>query len=159
MPFTGDKYIGDLALYYAAKKLDSGTNKKVLDLISPSELYAQRKSTNKNITKFSTGEIIAAGNMADRMIANANKSIAQFKTKPTAPTEADLFSEAEKVANIVTDTEKQVGQLNVPDAASGAFESSQFASALDEVMKKSVQNTLSESGGLERDTFFKSFRL
>jgi hypothetical protein len=156
MPFTGDKYIGDLALYYAAKKLDSGTNKKVLDLISPSELYAQRKSTNKNITRFASDEIQAAANMADRMIANANKSIAQFKTKPTAPTEADLFSEAEKVANIVTDTEKQVGQLNVPDAASGAFESSQFASALDEVMKKSVQNTLSESGGLERDTFLRA---
>jgi len=156
MPFTGDKYIGDLALYYAAKKLDSGTNKKVLDLISPSELYAQRKSTNKNITRFASDEIQAAANMADRMIANANKSIAQFKTKPTAPTEADLFSEAEKVANIVTDTEKQVGQLNVPDPASGAFESSQFASALDEVMKKSVQNTLSESGGLERDTFLRA---
>ena len=156
MPFTGDKYIGDLALYYAAKKLDSGTNKKVLDLISPSELYAQRKSTNKNITRFASDEIQAAANMADRMIANANKSIAQFKTKPTAPTEADLFTEAEKVANIVTDTEKQVGQLNVPDAASGAFESSQFASALDEVMKKSVQNTLSESGGLERDTFLRA---
>ena len=156
MPFTGDKYIGDLALYYAAKKLDSGSNKKVLDLISPSELYAQRKSTNKNITRFASDEIEAAANMADRMIANANKSIAQFKTTTTAPTEADLFNEAEKVANIVTDTEKQVGQLNVPDAASGAFESSQFASALDEVMKKSVQNTLSESGGLERDTFLRA---
>ena len=160
MPFTGDKYIGDLALYYAAKKLDSGTNKKVLDLISPSELYEQRKlqntSYNANITKFSSGEIQAAANIADRMIANANKSIAEFKTTTTAPTEADLFTKAEKVANIVTDTEKQVGQLNVPDAASGAFESSQFASALDEVMKKSVQNTLSESGGLERDTFLRA---
>ena len=51
MPFTGDKYIGDLALYYAAKKLDSGTNKIVLDLISPSELYSQRKSTNKKSSK------------------------------------------------------------------------------------------------------------
>ena len=24
MPFTGDKYVGDLALYYIAKKLESG---------------------------------------------------------------------------------------------------------------------------------------
>ena len=156
MAYTGDKYIGDLALYYAAKKLNSGSNKKVLDLISPSELYAQRKSTNKNITRFASDEIQAAANMADRMIANANKSIAQFKTTTTAPTEADLFTEAKKVANIVTDTEKQVGQLNVPDAASGAFESSQFASALDEVMKKSAQNTLSESGQLEKDTFLRA---
>ena len=24
MPYTGDKYVGDLALYYIAKKLESG---------------------------------------------------------------------------------------------------------------------------------------
>ena len=42
MPYTGEKYIGDLALYYIAKKLESGQKKgSVKDAIDQNNINAQ----------------------------------------------------------------------------------------------------------------------
>ena len=147
MSFEGSNYVGDLALYYAAKKIEAGANKSIKDIISPTELYRQRTGRGR-ATKFSQGEIQQAQYLADRLV-----STAQAETKPSGYTEKDLLNSVQNVAKEIIEVEKQVGKLQVPPEATGVQEAQMFQNALDEVMKKSVLNTLSESGQLERDTF------
>jgi len=147
MSFEGSNYVGDLALYYAAKKIESGANKSIKDIISPTELYRQRTGRGR-ATKFSQGEILQAQYLADRLV-----NTAQAETKPSGYTEKDLLNSVQNVAKEIVEVEKQVGKLQVPPEATGVQEAQIFQNALDEVMKKSVLNTLSESGQLERDTF------
>jgi len=147
MSFEGSNYVGDLALYYAAKKIEAGSNKSIKDIISPTELYRQRTGRGR-ATKFSQGEIQQAQYLADRLV-----NTAQAETKPSGYTEKDLLNSVQKVAKEIVEVEKQVGKLQVPPEATGVQEAQIFQNALDEVMKKSVLNTLSESGQLERDTF------
>ncbi len=147
MSFEGSNYVGDLALYYAAKKIEAGANKSIKDIISPTELYRQRTGRGR-ATKFSQGEIQQAQYLADRLV-----NTAQAQTKPSGYTEKDLLNSVQNVAKEIIEVEKQVGKLQVPPEATGVQEAQMFQNALDEVMKKSVLNTLSESGQLERDTF------
>jgi len=147
MSFEGSNYVGDLALYYAAKKIEAGANKSIKDIISPTELYRQRTGRGR-ATKFSQGEIQQAQYLADRLV-----NTAQAETKPSGYTEKDLLNSVQNVAKEIIEVEKQVGKLQVPPEAAGVQEAQMFQNALDEVMKKSVLDTLSESGQLERDTF------
>jgi hypothetical protein len=147
MSFEGSNYVGDLALYYAAKKIEAGANKSIKDIISPTELYRQRTGRGR-ATKFSQGEIQQAQYLADRLV-----NTAQAQTKPSGYTEKDLLNSVKSVSKEIVEVEKQVGKLQVPPEATGVQEAQMFQNALDEVMKKSVLNTLSESGQLERDTF------
>ena len=147
MSFEGSNYVGDLALYYAAKKIEAGANKSIKDIISPTELYRQRTGRGR-ATKFSQGEIQQAQYLADRLV-----NTAQAQTKPSGYTEKDLLNSVQNVAKEIIEVEKQVGKLQVPPEATGVQEAQMFQNALDEVIKKSVLNTLSESGQLERDTF------
>ena len=147
MSFEGSNYVGDLALYYAAKKIEAGSNKSIKDIISPTELYRQRTGRGR-ATKFNQGEILQAQYLADRLV-----NTAQAETKPSGYTEKDLLNSVQNVAKEIVEVEKQVGKLQVPPEATGVQEAQIFQNALDQVMKKSVLNTLSESGQLERDTF------
>ena len=71
MPFTGDKYIGDLALYYAAKKLNSGTNKKVPLLKAESVGTSQSTlSTPQAITPSSSPEAMPVPSAEDSILDN-----------------------------------------------------------------------------------------
>ena len=56
MPYTGEDYVGDLALYYIAKKLESGKRSGTVDeAISDEDEKAQLRGAKVN-TK--TGEIV-----------------------------------------------------------------------------------------------------
>ena len=88
MAYTGDKYIGDLALYYIAKKLESGKETgSVKDVISQRDIDKQLKGDytgaeptagatiglsyyqpGGKATVFNQDEISAAMNIADNLI-------------------------------------------------------------------------------------------
>ena len=95
MPFTGDKYVGDLALYYIAKKLESGQKKgSVKDAIDQSNIDAQLKGGLKvntqtdtvidddkmgigvrTATKFNKTEIETAIHLADSFLGLPDKKV------------------------------------------------------------------------------------
>ena len=84
MPYTGDKYIGDLALYYIAKKLESGQKTgTVKDAIEEKDIEQQLtgarlrpglaisndpSSTSLFATEFKQDEISAAIGIADNLL-------------------------------------------------------------------------------------------
>ena len=68
MPYTGGDYVGDLALYYIAKKLETGKKSGTVDeAISRNDIDAQLRGSKVN-TK--TGEILDD----DKMGLNVKKS-------------------------------------------------------------------------------------
>ena len=175
MAYTGEKYVGDLALYYIAKKLESGkTTGTVKEAISKNDINKQLKGDfvgaeptpgatlglpynqpQGRATVFTQEEINTALSIADRLFES-------YKSEsPTGSgiNELDLYESAQNVSKEIVEVEKQVGQLEVPAEATGTQEARIFQNALNEVMKKSVSNTLSESGQLERDTFLNALGL
>ena len=169
MAYTGEKFIGDLALYYIAKKLESGkTTGSVKEAISQSDIDKQLRGDftgaepapgatlglpynqpQGRATKFTQGEINSALAIAERLF----KSYKSESPTGSGINELDLYESAQNVSKEIVEVEKQVGQLEVPAEATGTQEARIFQNALNEVMKKSVLNTLSESGQQERDTF------
>lgn len=107
MAYQGDKYVGDLALYYIAKKLESGTKSgSVKDIVDSNEIDKQLKgasdrepfaeignvklypilgpNANAKATQFNQDEISAAMNMADNLLGLPDKldytdSVAKFR--------------------------------------------------------------------------------
>lgn len=107
MAYQGDKYVGDLALYYIAKKLESGTKSgSVKDIVDSNEIDKQLKgasdrepfaeignvklypilgpNANAKATQFNQDEISAAMNMADNLLGlpdklNYTDSVAKFR--------------------------------------------------------------------------------
>jgi hypothetical protein len=107
MAYQGDKYVGDLALYYIAKKLESGTKSgSVKDIVDSNEIEKQLKgasdrepfaeignvklypilgpNANAKATQFNQDEISAAMNMADNLLGLPEKldytdSVAKFR--------------------------------------------------------------------------------
>ena len=175
MAYTGEKYVGDLALYYIAKKLESGkTTGSVKEAISQSDIDKQLRGDftgaepapgatlglpynqpQGRATKFTQGEINSALAIAERLF----KSYKSESPTGSGINELDLYESAQNVSKEIVEVEKQVGQLEVPAEATGTQEARIFQNALNEVMKKSVSNTLSESGQLERDTFLNALGL
>ena len=107
MAYQGDKYVGDLALYYIAKKLESGEKTgSVKDVISQSDINKQLKGSsdrkpvaelgkvkiypifgpnaNAKATQFNQDEISAAMNMADNLLGlpdpiDTDDAVAKFR--------------------------------------------------------------------------------
>lgn len=107
MAYQGDKYVGDLALYYIAKKLESGTKSgSVKDIVDSNEIDKQLTgasdrepfaeignvklypilgpNANAKATQFNQDEISAAMNMADNLLGLPDKldytdSVAKFR--------------------------------------------------------------------------------
>jgi len=96
MAYQGDKYVGDLALYYIAKKLESGIKSgSVKDAVDSNEIEKQLKgesdrqpfaeignvklypilgpNANAKATQFNQDEISAAMNMADNLLGLPDK--------------------------------------------------------------------------------------
>ena len=168
MAFSGDKYIGDLALYYIAKKLESGqksgsvknavtdndidkqlkgaTETKTTPVVLPdgTKLYDVGKKTKA--TKFNQDEISAAQNIADNLLRTGLPET----NKKSGFTEKDLFTTAEQILS----SKSNIGQnLTPPKAATGEYERKQFQKGLDDAMKASIEITLRGSGEQERNTF------
>ena len=123
MPYTGDDYVGDLALYYIAKKLESGKKTGSVDqAISKNDIDAQLRGAKVN-TK--TGEIVDD----DKMGLNVKKStqftqdeissalnIANRIYKPLATstpkkTDEQIFRESETSTNGVKNIENSVRNI------------------------------------------------
>jgi hypothetical protein len=166
MAYTGEKYIGDLALYYIAKKLESGEKTgSVKDVISKRDIDKQLKGDivgaepkpgatlglpyyqpGGKATQFNQDEISAAMNIADNLIRISSPIIKNQK----GYTEKDLYIEAEKILS----SKSNIGQdLTPPKAATGEFERKQFQEGLNKVMEKSILMTLRGSGEQEKNTF------
>jgi len=166
MAYTGEKYIGDLALYYIAKYLESGEKTdSVKDVISKSDIDKQLKGDivgaepkpgatlglpyyqpGGKATQFNQDEISAAMNIADNLIGISTPIIKNQK----GYTEKDLYIEAEKILS----SKSNIGQdLTPPKAATGEFERKQFQEGLNKVMEKSILMTLRGSGEQEKNTF------
>ena len=167
MAYTGDKYIGDLALYYIAKKLESGKETgSVKDVISQRDIDKQLKGDytgaeptagatiglsyyqpGDKATVFNQDEISAAMNIADNLIKT---SLPVAKSEKNGFTEKDLYIVAEEILS----SKSNIGQdLTPPKAATGEYERKQFQEGLNQVMEDSIQMTLRGSGEQERNTF------
>ena len=167
MAYTGDKYIGDLALYYIAKKLESGKETgSVKDVISQRDIDKQLKGDytgaeptagatiglsyyqpGDKATVFNQDEISAAMNIADNLIKT---SLPVAKSEKNGFTEKDLYIVAEEILS----SKSNIGQdLTPPKAATGEYERKQFQEGLNQVMEDSIQMTLKGSGEQERNTF------
>tara|TARA_R100000654_G_scaffold20607_4_gene41586 strand:+ start:349 stop:2253 length:1905 start_codon:yes stop_codon:yes gene_type:complete len=124
MPFTGDKYVGDLALYYIAKKLESGQKRgSVKNAIDQNNIDAQLKGGDKvntqtdtvvdddkigmgirTATKFNQQEINTAIEIADRTLGLPQKIVTD-----------DSVSKGKKALAGVTQIEKVVEQFAGPN--------------------------------------------
>jgi len=130
MAYQGDKYVGDLALYYIAKKLESGEKTgSVKDVISQSDINKQLKglsdrkpvaelgkvkiypifgaNANAKATQFNQDEISAAMNMADNFLGlpdpiDTDDAVAKFR---------EMERNTEEVKNV----EKVVDQFAGPN--------------------------------------------
>jgi len=130
MAYQGDKYVGDLALYYIAKKLESGEKTgSVKDVISQSDINKQLKglsdrkpvaelgkvkiypifgaNANAKATQFNQDEISAAMNMADNFLGlpdpiDTDDAVAKFR---------EMERNTEEVKNV----EKVVEQFAGPN--------------------------------------------
>ena len=126
MAYTGDKYVGDLALYYIAKKLESNQKSgSVKEAIDQSTIDAQLKGSKVNTktgeildddkmglyvkksTQFNQDEISAAMNIADNLLNLPDK----IKTDNAEQT----FREMERNTAEVKNVEKVVEQFAGPN--------------------------------------------
>jgi len=130
MAYQGDKYVGDLALYYIAKKLESGQKTgSVKDVISQSDINKQLKGSsdrkpvtelgkikiypifganaNAKATQFNQDEISAAMNMADNLLG--------LPKKIDYTDAVSKFQEMERNTAEVKNVEKVVEQFAGPN--------------------------------------------
>jgi len=126
MPYTGDKYVGDLALYYIAKKLESGqksgsVKNAVDDVDIDSQLTGAKVNTKtgeildddkmglyvKKSTQFNQDEISAAMNIADNLLNLPDK----IKTDDAQKTFLEMERNTEEIKNV----EKVVEQFAGPN--------------------------------------------
>ena len=116
MPYTGDKYVGDLALYYIAKKLESkqktGSVKNAIDETDiDSQLRGseppKRQGLRQQVTQFNQDEISAAMNIADNLLNLPDK----IKTDNAEQT----FREMERNTGEIKNVEKVVEQFAGPN--------------------------------------------
>jgi len=116
MPYTGDKYVGDLALYYIAKKLESGQKSgSVKDAVEDVDIDSQLKGfeppkkqgLNQPVTQFNQDEISAAMNIADNLLGLPKKI---DYTDPVSK-----FKEMERNTEEVKNVEKVVKQFAGPN--------------------------------------------
>ena len=136
MAYQGDRYVGDLALYYIAKKLESGEKTgSVKDVISQSDINKQLKGSsdrkpvaelgkvkiypifganaNAKATQFNQDEISAAMNMADNLLGlpdpiDTDDAVAKFR-------------EMERSTQEVKNVEKVVEQFAGPNEVTFDF--------------------------------------
>ena len=123
MPYTGGDYVGDLALYYIAKKLESGKKTGSVDqAISKNDIDAQLRGSKVNTktgeivdddkmglnvrksTQFTQGEIDSALNIANRIYEPLSKAT------PTK-TDQQIFKESETSTNGVKNIENSVRNI------------------------------------------------
>ena len=123
MPYTGGDYVGDLALYYIAKKLESGKRSGTVDeAISDEDEKAQLRGAKVNTrtgeivdddkmglnvkksTQFTQGEIDSAKNIANRLYEPLSKAT------PTK-TDEQIFKESETSTNGVKNIENSLRNI------------------------------------------------
>ena len=116
MPYTGDKYVGDLALYYIAKKLESGqksgsVKNAVDDVDIDSQLRGseppKKQGLRQPVTQFNQDEISAAMNIADNLLNLPDK----IKTDDAQKTFLEMERNTEEIKNV----EKVVEQFAGPN--------------------------------------------
>jgi len=116
MPYTGDKYIGDLALYYISKKLESGQKSgSVKDAVEDVDIDSQlrgseppkKQGLRQPVTQFNQDEISAAMNIADNLLGLPKKI---DYTDPVSK-----FKEMERNTEEVKNVEKVVKQFAGPN--------------------------------------------
>ena len=116
MPYTGDKYVGDLALYYIAKKLESkqksGSVKNAVDDVDiDSQLRGseppKKQGLRQPVTQFNQDEISAAMNIADNSLNLPD----EIKTDDAEQTFREMERNTEEVKNV----EKVVEQFAGPN--------------------------------------------
>jgi hypothetical protein len=116
MPYTGDKYIGDLALYYISKKLESGQKSgSVKDAVEDVDIDSQlrgseppkKQGLRQPVTQFNQDEISAAMNIADNLLGLPKKI---DYTDPVSK-----FKEMERSTEEVKNVEKVVKQFAGPN--------------------------------------------
>ena len=116
MPYTGDKYIGDLALYYISKKLESGQKSgSVKDAVEDVDIDSQlrgseppkKQGLRQPVTQFNQDEISAAMNIADNLLGLPDK----IKTDNAQKTFLEMERNTEEVKNV----EKVVKQFAGPN--------------------------------------------
>ena len=123
MPYTGDDYVGDLALYYIAKKLESGKKTGSVDqAISKNDIDAQLRGAKVNTktgeivdddkmglnvkksTQFTQDEISSALNIANRIYK-------PLSTSTPKKTDEQIFRESETSTNGVKNIENSVRNI------------------------------------------------
>ena len=123
MPYTGDDYVGDLALYYIAKKLESGKKTGSVDqAISKNDIDAQLRGAKVNTktgeivdddkmglnvkksTQFTQDEISSALNIANRIYE-------PLATSTPKKTDEQIFRESETSTNGVKNIENSVRNI------------------------------------------------
>ena len=116
MAYTGDKYVGDLALYYIAKKLESGQKSgSVKDAVEDVDIDSQlrgseppkKQGLRQPVTQFNQDEISAAMNIADNLLGLPKKI---DYTDPVSK-----FKEMERNTEEVKNVEKVVKQFAGPN--------------------------------------------
>ena len=105
MPYTGDKYVGDLALYYIAKKLESGqksgsVKNAVDDVDIDSQLRGseppEKQGLRQPVTQFNQDEISAAMNIADNLLNLPDK----IKTDDAQKTLLEMERNTEEIKKV-----------------------------------------------------------
>ena len=123
MPYTGDKYVGDLALYYIAKKLESGqksgsVKNAVDDVDIDSQLRGseppKKQGLRQPVTQFNQDEISAAMNIADNLLNLPDK----IKTDNAEQTLREMERNTAEIKNV----EKVVEQFAGPNDITFDFE-------------------------------------
>ncbi len=129
MAYTGEKYVGDLALYYIAKKLESGkTTGTVKEAISKNDINKQLKGDfvgaeptpgatlglpynqpQGRATVFTQEEINTALSIADRLFESYRSET------PKGFTEIDLYESAQIESKKISNIEENVKQFAGPN--------------------------------------------
>ena len=123
MPYTGGDYVGDLALYYIAKKLETGKKSGTVDeAISKNDIDAQLRGSKVNTktgeildddkmglnvkksTQFSQDEISSALNIANRLYE-------PLATSTPKKTDEQIFRESETSTNGVKNIENSLRNI------------------------------------------------
>ncbi len=132
MAYTGEKYVGDLALYYIAKKLETGVKSgTVKEAVSQNDIDAQLRGSKvntktgdivddkkmglnvKKATIFNQDEVSAAMNMADNLLGLPDKL---DYTDPTVK-----FREMERNTAEVKKVEQKITQAVSPNEVTFDF--------------------------------------
>jgi len=122
MPYTGDKYVGDLALYYIAKKIESNQKSgSVKDAVEDVDIDSQlrgseppkKQGLRQPVTQFNQDEISAAMNIADNLLNLPNRSETEDAVK--------LLREMETNTKEVTKVEKKIKQAVSPNEVTFDF--------------------------------------